>query len=112
MDEETAARIKQAASEASDRVWTSSVIPKNVHSGGLQAAMSAVENAADEAYQKTVREMCADLGFEERDYYLAEPFAAVIHEPACMDERLEADEDSLLDDHLRDNDDLGQGFGY
>lgn len=125
MDEETAARIRQAATEAADRVWNSSVIPKDVNSGGLQSAMSAAENQADAAYQKTVREMSADLGFEERDYYLADPLAAVIHEPDCMAERpeyllddladelnSEADEDRLLDDHFRDNDDLGQGLGY
>ncbi|WP_116200862.1 hypothetical protein [Amycolatopsis circi] len=125
MEKETAERISQAATEAADRVWNSSVIPKNVNSGGLQSAMSAVENQADAAYQKTVREMSAALGFEERDYYFADPLAAVIHEPDCMAERneyslddladvlnSEVDEDRLLDDHFRANDDLGQGFGY
>lgn len=116
MDEETMERIRQAANEASDRVWDGSVIPGNVHSGGLQEAMSGVENEAEAVYQNTVRQLCAELGFEECDYYLANPDAAVIHEPACMDEPLdhasEADEDRLLDDHLRDNDDFGHGLGY
>ncbi|MBN9743592.1 hypothetical protein DMP23_21355 [Amycolatopsis sp. A1MSW2902] len=121
MDDETVQRIRRSAQVAYMDVWESAVIPAGVHSGGLQFGMEAVEDRSEAAYRETVIAMCAEFGADERDYYRADPDAAERYEPACMAEEPDypgehdacADEDRMMDDQLRsEDDDFGQSLGY
>lgn len=124
MDDETAQRIRRAAQVAFMDIWESAVIPTDAPSGDPETGGEAFEDRAEAAYRETVSEMCAELDIDEREYYLADPDAAELYEPECMadepddslfdevSEDIRAEQDRLMDEHARDEDDLGQGLGY
>lgn len=84
MREEIRAEIHSAAQDAFGAVWDNSLIPKGVHSGGLYGEMMSVEDRAHTASHEAVRAKCAELNVDPRDYYRTDPLAAVICEPACL----------------------------
>lgn len=83
MDEELVQNMSQMTNDAAMSVWDRSMIPEG-HAGAVTYAMWGVEDEAAGAYKETVRETSAAFGCDERDYYRANPDAAVAFAPEYL----------------------------
>lgn len=81
-------QIYHAATAAYRAVWEATPRPY-ADSAGLSAELASTEEHAADRYRQTVRTNCAELGVDERDYYLASPLEAMVFQPECLADELD-----------------------